>query len=63
MVNPLLTISIKVNVPQCGTSRIVTTGDEHEVQKGELDPWPLVVAFRLRLERRRRQRLIEFLAV
>ena len=60
MVNKLLTISIKVNVLVSGMSRIETTGDEHEVQESELDPWPLVVAVRPWLERRRRQRLIEF---
>ena len=60
LVNLLLTISIKVNLPVGGMSRIVTTGDDHEVQKGELDPGPLVVAIRSWLERSRRQRLSEF---
>jgi len=60
MVNSLLTISIKVNVPVSDMSRVVTTGDDHEVQKGELDPGPLVVAVRPWLERCWRQRLIEF---
>ena len=41
-------------------SRIVSTGDDHEVQKGELDAWPLVVAVRPGLEWRRRHRLNEF---
>ena len=60
MVNLLLTISIKVNVPPCGMSRIVTTGDDHEVQKGEHDPRPLVLAVRPWLERCRRHWLNEF---
>jgi len=60
LVNLLLTISIKVNVPFCGMSRIVTTGDDHEEQESELDPGPLVVAVRQRLERCRRQRLSDF---
>jgi hypothetical protein len=60
LVNSLLTISIKVNVPGCGMSRIVTTGDDHEVQKSELDPWALVVAIRPWLERCWRNWLIEF---
>jgi hypothetical protein len=41
-------------------SRFVTTGDEHEVQESELDPWTLVVAVRPGLEWRWRQRLNEF---
>jgi hypothetical protein len=60
MVNLLLTISIKVNVPISDMSRRETTGDDHEVQESTPDPWSLVVAVRLRLERRRRHRLIEF---
>ena len=60
MVNSLLTISLKVNVPDCGMSRRETTGDDHEVQESELDPGPLVLAIRSWLERSRRQRLNEF---
>jgi hypothetical protein len=60
MVNSLLTISIKVNVLVSDMSRRMTTGDDHEVQKGEPDAWPLVVAVRPWLERRWRHRLIEF---
>jgi hypothetical protein len=41
-------------------SRIEDLGDDHAVQKGELDPGPLVVAVRPWLERSWRQRLIEF---
>jgi len=60
LVNLLLTISIKVNLPSCGMSRIVTTGDDHEVQESDFCAWSLVVAVRPWLERRRRHRLIEF---
>ena len=60
MVNSLLTISIKVNVPISDMSRVVTTGDDHEVQKGEHGPWASELASRLRLGFRRRQRLTEF---
>ena len=59
VVNLLLTILIKVNVLVSDTSRLLTTGDDHEVQESSPDPWSLVVAVRLRLERRRRKRLIE----
>jgi hypothetical protein len=59
LVNLLLTILIKVNVPVSDTSRLLTTGDDHEVQESSPDPWSLVVAVWLRLERRRRKRLIE----
>jgi len=41
-------------------SRIVTTGDDHEVQESDFCAWSLVVAVRPWLERRRRHRLIEF---
>jgi hypothetical protein len=60
MVNSLLTILIKDNVPISGMSRRLTTGDDHEVQESAPDPWTLVVAVRLWLERRRRHWLIEF---
>jgi len=60
LVNSLLTISIKVNVPLCGMSRIVTTGDDHEVQESDFGTWPLVVAVRPWLQRCRRNWLIEF---
>jgi hypothetical protein len=57
MVNSLLTISIKVNVPISDMSRVLTTGDDHEVQKGDCGPWAPELASRLRLERSWRQRL------
>ena len=60
MVNSLLTILIKVNVLTDGVIRRVATGDEHEVQEGDCGAWPPELASRLRLERRRRQRLIDF---
>jgi hypothetical protein len=59
LVNLLLTISIKVNVPVSGMSRFETTGDDHEVQKGERWPWAPELASGLWLGRRWRQRLIE----
>ena len=52
MVNSLLTISIKVNVPVSDVSRLLTTGDDHEVQESECYPWSLELAFRPWLERR-----------
>jgi hypothetical protein len=60
MVNSLLTISIKVNVPISDMESLVSTGDDHEVQKGDSWPWPPELASRLRLGRGRRQRLIDF---
>jgi hypothetical protein len=60
MVNSLLTILIKVNVPVGDAIRLLTTGDDHEVQKSAPDPWTLVLAVRLWLERRWRHRLTEF---
>jgi hypothetical protein len=60
LVNLLLTTSIKVNVPVSDVSRLMTTGDDHEVQESASDPWTLVVAVRPWLERRRRHWLIEF---
>ncbi|RIX27060.1 hypothetical protein D3M59_10920 [Sphingomonas edaphi] len=60
LVNALLTISIKVNVPVIGASRRVTTGDDHEVQESAPDPWALELAFRFWLGRRRQRRLIIF---
>jgi hypothetical protein len=59
VVNLLLTISIKVNVPVSDVSRLLTTGDDHEVQASSPDPRSLVVAVRLWLERHRRLWLIE----
>jgi hypothetical protein len=58
LVNLLLTISIKVNLPVGDMSRILTTGDDHEVQKGERWPWAPELASGLWLGRRWRQRLI-----
>jgi hypothetical protein len=63
MVNLLLTNSIKVNVPSSDASRLLTTGDDHEVQEstsGHPRRWIVVVAVRLRLERRGQHGLIEF---
>ena len=57
MVNKLLTNSIRVNVPFSDMSRRLTTGDDHEVQEGSPDPWPLVVAVRFRLGFCRRKRI------
>jgi hypothetical protein len=59
LVNVLLTISIRVNVPVIGMFCRVTTGDDHEVQESEPYSWPLELAVRSWLERRGRQRLIE----
>jgi len=58
MVNLLLTISIKVNVLVSDTSRVLTTGDDHEVQESDCGPWAPELAYGLRLERSWRQRLI-----
>jgi hypothetical protein len=61
LVNTLLTISIKVNVPVSDVSRLLTTGDDHEEQESDSDPrWPLVLAVRPWLEWGWRQRLIKF---
>jgi hypothetical protein len=60
LVNSLLTISIKVNVPLSDTSRVLTTGDDHEVQESDSEPWAAELADGLRLGCWRRQRLIEF---
>jgi hypothetical protein len=60
LVNSLLTISIKVNIPVSDTSRVLTTGVNHEVQKGDCGPWPPELADGLWLGRGWRQRLIEF---
>ena len=57
LVNLLLTILIKVNVPSRDMSRCWTTGDDYEVQESAPDPGPLVLAVRLRLERRWQHRL------
>jgi len=38
----------------------LTTGDDHEVQKGDCGPWVPELAYGLRLERCWRQRLTEF---
>jgi len=46
--------------PNAARSRIEFTGDDDEVQKGELDAWPLVVAVRPGLERSRRHGLNDF---
>ena len=62
MVNSLLTISIKVNVPVSDMSRRETTGDKHE-EGYSPDPRALELAFRAWLEHGWRPRLIEFLAV
>ena len=59
MVNLLITILIKVNVPISDMSRRETTGDDHEEQESTPDPRSLVVADWLRLERRRQHWLIE----
>jgi len=55
----LLTILIKVNVLVSDRSRVKTTGDDHEVQKGEREPRAPQLASWPWLERRWRQRLIE----
>jgi hypothetical protein len=60
MVNSLLTISIKVNVLVSDMSRTLTTGDDHEVQESDSWPWAAELAYGLRLEWSRRQRLIDF---
>jgi hypothetical protein len=41
-------------------SRVLTTGDDHEVQETDSGPWPPELASGLRLGFNRRQRLIEF---
>jgi len=60
LVNKLITISLKVNILTATRVASLTTGDDHEVQKSDRYPWPLVVAVRPWLERCWRQRLIEF---
>jgi hypothetical protein len=60
LVNCLLTIPIKVNVPVIGASRRLTTGDDHEVQEGTSDPRALELALRFRLGWRRQRRLSIF---
>jgi hypothetical protein len=60
LVNSLLTNSIKVNIPVSDMSRVLTTGDDHEVQETDSGPWPPELASGLRLGFNRRQRLIEF---
>jgi hypothetical protein len=60
LVNSLLTISIKVNVLVSDTSRVLTTGVNHEVQKGDCGPRAPELASGLWLGPRRRQRLTEF---